>query len=201
MHRRGLARGLRGLAAGSLTTTLALAFHLAGGGAQPSAVAIAGSFGGAIWLSIMIGRRRLSIPFLVVAVGASQVLLHTIFSVSTAGGALEGDAAHAGHGTPLELALGHGGHAMWWAHALAGIVTVLALARGERILRRLAELAAVAVRALLRVVLVVAVAPAATEPARVAPRRQVLRADRRGVVAALRGPPASLVIPGLPGHT
>lgn len=193
MNRRGLARALRGALAGSLTTTLALAFHLLGGGALPSAVAIAGSFGGAIWLSIMIGRRRLSLPLLIAAIAVSQVLLHTIFSASTADGSI-GGAAHAGHGDdPLHLILDHGGHAMWWAHALAGVITVVVLHRGERILQRLAELTGLVVRAVLRIALVVASAPAVGRMPGAARRIAILRPEHRGAVAAHRGPPALVI--------
>ncbi len=196
MSRRGIARGLRGAVAGSVTTTLALAFHLLGGGTMPSAIAILGSVGGTIWISIMIGRRRISLPLLVAAVAASQILLHTIFTVSTADGSLDGTGAHAGHGSgdALHLLVGHDGHAMWWAHALAGLITVLALHRGERILLRLAELTAVVIRTILRIALVAPVSPSArrtpTAGRPVPPRL----ARHRGTVAVLRGPPTASVI-------
>ncbi len=195
MNRHGTARVLRGALAGAVTTTLALGFHVLGGGALPDGVAIAVSYGGAIWLAIMIGRRRLSLPVLGAGVTAAQLLLHTVFTVSTAGGALQGDGAHAGHGDGgvLTLVLHHDGQAMWWAHALAGLLTVAALHRGERILQRLAELTAVVVRAVLRFAGIAAV------PLR-RPRRLVFAAHvpalatgRLATVTARRGPPVFVI--------
>jgi len=193
MDRRGLARALRGTIAGSVTTTLALAFHLAGGGALPSALAVLGSFGGAIWVSILIGRRRRSLPLLIAGIAASQALLHTIFSASTAGAAIDGT-GHAGHGAgPLQLVVDHDGSAMWWAHLVAGVLTVAALRRGEHILRRLAELARLVIGAILRIAFVVSVAPSVRRLPRPSRRVAIVRSAHPGAVPALRGPPSAFV--------
>jgi len=192
MHRRGLARGLRGAIAGALTTTLALAFHVIGGGEAPGVVAVVGSFLGAIWLSILIGRRRRSLPFLTAAVAVSQLLLHTVFAAATATGSVSGG-GHADHGA-MRFVLGHDGQAMWWAHALAGVLTVAMLHRGERLLVGIAALAALVARAVLRLAsLATPATPARRLPA--APRPVPLPlAERRTAVTVLRGPPAAFVI-------
>jgi len=152
MRRTGGARALRGIAAGVVTTFLALVFHVIGGGAAPGPLALAVCLLAVVWVSVLIGRRRPSLPLLVVAVGVSQVVLHTAFSITT-GSATIGGAAHAGHGDGL-LTVGdlHGGHAMWQAHVVAGLLTVLAIRRGEGVLARLRELSGVVARALGRLV-------------------------------------------------
>lgn len=192
MHRRGLARGVRGLAAGSLTTFLALAFHVFGGGTMPGVAAIAGSLLATVWLSVMIGRRRASLPLLAAGVAAGQIVLHTVFTMSTASASISGG-NHSAHGA-IEFALGHAGHAMWWSHLAAGVLTVAALHRGEALLVRLGELARVAVRAITRLVdALVAAVPAARVPLASTPARP-LASRRIGTVAVLRGPPAAFVI-------
>jgi len=192
MHRRGLARGLRGAIAGTVTTTLALAFHVIGGGAVPSSIAIVGSLLGAIWISILIGRRRHSLPFLTVAVGVSQLLLHTVFAASTAGGSVSGG-GHADHGA-MQFVLGHGGQAMWWAHALAGVLTVAALHQGERILLGLAALTALVVRSVARLAGLVTPVPGTRRLPATTPSIPLPLAERRSAVTVLRGPPAPFAI-------
>lgn len=99
-------RLLRGVLAASLATAVALAGHLAAGAASPSAVGILVPW----WLSVtvctVLAGRRPSLPRTSVAVLASQVLFHALFTLGTpqASGAVLRDppGSHLGHG-------GHGG--------------------------------------------------------------------------------------------
>ncbi len=193
MRRPGPARALRGVAAGALTTFLALLFHVLGGGTAPGPLALSACLFAVVWVSVLIGRARPSLPLLVVAVGASQLVLHTAFAITT-GSATIASGGHAGHADgPLVLAGVQGGHAMWPAHVAAGLLTVLAIRRGERVLVRLRELAGVAVRVLARLVAPL-VAPA-LPLARPVDRREAgalapLAALGVGSVVVRRGPPA-----------
>lgn len=198
MRRRGTIRALRGLVAGLLTTFLALLFHVLGGGVVPSPLAIAICTVAAVWAAVLIGRARPSLPLLIVAVAAAQLLLHTAFAMTTSTATLTGIAVsgttHAGHmdGGLVVAAGGHGGGAMWLAHVVAGVITIVAIRRGERALRGLADAGRVAVRRL--VALLVPVVPA--RPAR-RPTADLIGAAARlarlaaGIGSGLvrRGPP------------
>ena len=193
MRRRGHGRALRGLAAGVLTSFLALLFHVLGGGAAPGPLALAVTAAAVTWAAMLIGRARPSLPLLVLAVAVGQVVLHTAFSITTGHAVLGGPGGHA-HGG-LVLGDAHGGRAMWLAHVLAGVVTVLAVRHGEAVLRRLLELARLAAGAIVRVVLRALAAPG------LAPASRCRAAERRpsagavvsagiGSVVVRRGPPA-----------
>ncbi len=89
----------------------------------------------------------------------SQVVLHTAFAMTTGSATVSGD-AHAGHSDDLLVVSGvHGGHAMWQAHLAAGLLTIVAVRRGERVLVRLRELAGVAARLLDRLAAAAPVIP------------------------------------------
>ena len=199
MRRQGPARAIRGVAAGLLTTFLALCFHVLGGGDAPSALALGVCAAATTWAAVLIGRARPSPPLLVLAVAVGQLILHTAFSMTTSGvvlsGVDHGGHAHAGDGAVLLIAsAGHAGGAMWLAHVLAGLLTIVAIRRGEQALRALAAVVRIAVRDLAR-------AFAFAEPLVLAPRRRLasplgavpaLARISAGVGSALvrRGPPA-----------
>lgn len=192
MRRTASARGLRGVAAGALTTFLALLFHVLGGGAAPGALPVGLCLLATVWVSVLIGRRRPSLPLLVAAVTVSQLVLHTAFALATGSAAVVETGGHQGHvGASLAVAHGHAGQSMWLAHAVAGVLTVAAIRRGEAMLRRIAKAAGIAVAALLRLALPL---PAPLRrPARPAPVLAVasLPASRPfGSVVVRRGPPA-----------
>jgi len=195
VRRPGPAQALRGLAAGLLTTFLALLFHIVGGGTAPSALAVALCAAATCWVAMLIGRARPSLVLLVVSTAIAQGVLHAAFSMATATAtlAVEGHAGHGGHRDLVVVDSG-AGHTMWLAHVLAGVLTVVGIRRGEALVRRLLELARVAVGALARLV-VAALALAARPQARSAPRvvssgRGIAAARALASVARRRGPPA-----------
>jgi len=184
---------LRGAAAGSLTTFLALLFHVLGGGIAPPAAAVGGFVLASVWISVVIGRRRPSLPLLILAVAVSQAVLHTGFEMTSSSVVLlapGGAGLHAGHELSLgPVVLAHAGGAMWLAHLAAGVLTVLGIRHGEAVLRRLAEAAHVVLVRLQRLPM-----PAPLEaPARAAvlprPAGPLLRRLLRSVLLR-RGPPA-----------
>ena len=141
----------RGAVSAAVATFTALAFHVLAGAPLPGAVGILVPFVLSVLVSVALIGRRLSLPRLAVTVTVSQVLFHVLFVLGTPVGssphALHGHANH----DPLAVAaaLGgvtaspidmHAGVGMWVSHAVAAIVTVAALHRGESVLRMLLRL-------------------------------------------------------------
>ena len=191
-------QALRGLVAGLLTTFLALLFHIAGGGTPPSAFAVALCAAAVCWIAMLVGRARPSLVLLATAIGLAQIVLHTAFSIATATATIAGH-GHAGHQDLLLVVTG-GGHSMWVAHLLAGVLTVIAVRRGEQVARRLVELARMVAGSLLRRVLgaLGVLALAARPLARrglgiVSARRGPALIEALGTVLVRRGPPLRLV--------
>ncbi|TSI12801.1 hypothetical protein FO013_18620 [Brevibacterium aurantiacum] len=84
-HQRGLRlqRGLRGTAAAVFATFVALASHMIGGGALPSAMGVVVPLVLSMLVCVLLAGRRLSLPRLSLSVLASQSLFHLLFSVFT----------------------------------------------------------------------------------------------------------------------
>jgi hypothetical protein len=143
------ARVARGLLASSAAIFVAALFHVSGGGSAPSPVALALSLAFATLASITLTARRLSLWRLTASVTLSQVLFHLLFSLGggtarfSAAGELTG-LSHLHSGSHLVMTAGDAAAAhadmsalpstpgMWFAHASAILVTVLALRFGER---------------------------------------------------------------------
>jgi len=190
-----IGRAVRGALAGSVTTLLALAFHVFGGGAAPDAVAVGGSLLAAIWVCTVLAGRRLRPWTLAVAVALAQLVLHTVFSISTATVATippAAGSAHA-HGDAAIGAIVHTGHAMWLAHVIAGAVTVAGILVGDRMLSAATGVGARIVRRIL--VAIAAPSPVATPriPMPLAPASLVL-ADRAIAAVSRRGPPVLVTV-------
>lgn len=146
MSTRG-ARTLKGLAAASFSTFVALFSHVIGGGAMPGLLGVLAPLILALPLCVALAGRRLSVPRLTVSVAVSQFLFHALFSMgATSAPAVGSMSGHAGHGMPIVLdaaalpatQMGHSDSIMWAAHLVAGILTVAALYSGEAVLARLA---------------------------------------------------------------
>ncbi len=176
-----------------LTTFLALCFHVLGGGTPPETIAVVSAALSVTWVAMLIGRVRPSLPLLIAAIGVAQLVLHAAFSIATASATLSG-AEHAGHGDGGLVVVATGGHAMWQAHAIAGILTVLAIRRGEHVLRRLLELGRFTAASLLRLVvaaLAVTPRPVSVPRSGCGPSPSLARTARGiGSVVRRRGPPA-----------
>jgi len=190
------ARLLRGALLGGVATLLAAASHVLGGGAAPSALALVvggmfATFAGTLAVGRTAGTRGPSLARTVAGVSVAQLAFHLGFSLLGTDATVATAGAHhhelfaitAGPAT----AVARGGVAMWIAHLVAGVVTVVYLRRLEaQLWAVLARLGGLVVRALdIRM---------PRPPAR-APRPAVSRtvgrasAPLHGAIAR-RGPPA-----------
>lgn len=200
VRRSRLPRLLRGATSASLATFVALVSHVSAGGTVPGWLGIVVPFVLSLAVCTVLAGRRLSLWRLSLAVVLSQALFHTLFVLGSFAVPGMGQGHHAMHGAgeaassstvPMVDAL-HGDPVMWLGHALAAVVTVLALHRGERCVRALIELARTLLgRLRIRLALVVAVVDA--DAPRLAslvvtraprPRRRLFLRD-----IARRGPP------------
>lgn len=179
-------RALRGTTAAWVATIVAATGHTLGGGGAPSPAFVIAIGVLAAPLAVVLAGRRLATWRVALTVALSQALFHGAFAL-TAGAdpsALHGH--HVGH-----LA-GHLGTVvlpdppMLVAHAVAAVVTVAALTRGERMLRALGR----GIRSLFPR-LAVSAAPLVFRPLRVPVRAAVDAVGARVVLSDLsrRGPP------------
>ncbi|MBN9201811.1 MAG: hypothetical protein ABS61_08570 [Microbacterium sp. SCN 70-18] len=194
----------RGLLAAGVATFVALLSHVAAGGAMPGLLGIILPLVLAAAASTLLVGRRLSVWRLSLAVMLSQALFHVLFVLGAAPVAGAGaDAAlhasghdHGGMTSTLSAAepavtgaMLHGDAIMWVLHALAAVVTIAALHRGERacaILRQTAVDAARWARRLVLVALVfVPVAPTPPDRGHPGGVRRDRRGDRRGAGSTL----------------
>ena len=134
----GVTRGLRVGLLGGGSLLLATAAHLAGGGSLPApgVLAVAGFVLGLV--AVLLTRRRVRLPVLVLALVPQQVALHVLFDTAAAavGGCTAGQAAH--HAMSVLTCMPtHGmgpmGYAwpMFVGHVVATLGTAVLLARGE----------------------------------------------------------------------
>jgi glucan phosphoethanolaminetransferase (alkaline phosphatase superfamily) len=130
-------RVLRGTLAASLATFVAAFSHVLGGGALPSAAAVSLSFSLALLVCIALAGRRLSLWRTVASVAFSQLLFHALFSTVMGTSSIT-MSAHAGHGVSdvvitSSSGAGASGHpsTMWFAHAGAAALTVVAIRYAE----------------------------------------------------------------------
>lgn len=123
-------RVVRGGIAGWFATGVAASSHALAGGAAPSALALGVALVFAGMLGAFVIGRRPSLPRLTVVVAGSQTAFHLVFSTLTPGTASAG--GHHGTATLLASAADHGiDPAMWLAHGLAAVATVVFLRRAE----------------------------------------------------------------------
>jgi hypothetical protein len=205
------ARTVRGLLTAAFAVFVAAFSHVAAGGQTPGTVGVVLALAFASLASIALAGKSLSGTRLTVSVLFSQLVLHGLFGVGSAGGAIvAGHTSH--HGVTITLdtvnsvstsavaagsgmsAAMHAGGWMWLAHACAAIVTIIALRFGEKAFWGLVEQARngfVSVLISLQPVFPVAVATAVLRPV---VTRNFLAADPGVVLSSLlrRGPPAIL---------
>jgi len=156
------ARFTRGWIVAVVATFVASVSHTVGGGSGPGLLPIVISLAFAGMICIVLAGRTLSLWRGALAVLASQMIFHALFSLGGSGGALSPDAiaASATHqhallpgiieatGTVGGHAAEHDGATMWLAHLVAAIVTIAALRVGERAFWGLFETARLIIRAL-----------------------------------------------------
>lgn len=136
-------RFARGWLTAGVSTLVAAFSHVAGGGMQPGVLGVVLALAVAVPVSIALAGKHLSTARLTVAVALSQVAFHLLFSLGAEGGV--GASAEGGHHSALVIstvadgsasgavggAMVMGGPTMWLAHALAAVITIVALRRGE----------------------------------------------------------------------
>jgi len=197
-------RVLRGTVTAVFAILVAMLSHMAGGGHAPGAVGLVLAAALAVPTCILLAGRAVSAVRLSVAVACSQAVMHLLFSVgSPTATTMRVVGGHHGHGGQLittgsaapgmaDMAGMHAGSSMWVAHALAAVVTIVALRFGERAFWDLLALARTSLAVVFRVVALVMVP-------RVELRHRVARVVRSKIrelgvcVAAFphRGPPAT----------
>lgn len=130
----------RGALLAAFSVFVAAMSHLIAGGHSPALLATGLAFTFAVLASTFALGKHVTLARLIVAVGLSQVLFHLLFSVDAAGNALVSGGGH--HGGELTVTTGaippHNseGLAMWIAHGVAAVVTVVAVRLMQRSLRR-----------------------------------------------------------------
>ncbi|TIH35563.1 hypothetical protein [Subtercola vilae] len=147
------ARVLRGLISAGVSVFVAALSHVAAGGMAPGTVGLALALAVSSLVCVALAGKRLSLPRLALSVAFSQVALHLLFTVGAGSAALSpsepmtGEMAGMSHGSALvsmlfdqsaagAASIGAGSAMqpcswMWLAHAVAALVTIVALRRGE----------------------------------------------------------------------
>jgi hypothetical protein len=195
------ARFARGWLAALFSTTVAAASHTLAGGNSPSAVSLVVALAFAGVACIALTGTTLSLIRLMASVALSQLAFHVLFSTigtSTGAAARFTGSAH-DHSATLTLGADAGSGAvahhadgwMWLGHAVAAVLTIVALRYGESAFWRLAAIALLFVRTLFARIPAVPLVPRPVRRARVVghlfvPRICALLRTTLG----LRGPPA-----------
>ncbi|MFB2557213.1 hypothetical protein [Herbiconiux liangxiaofengii] len=150
-------RVVRGLSAAAVAVFLAAFSHVVAGGGAPGQAGAALALAFSALVCIGLSGRTLSVPRLAGAVLISQFAFHLLFEVGSGEGSGLTVAVqhHQGHslttlvpdavtGSADQLATvashSHLAGLMWISHAVAAVVTIALLARGELVLRRLLAL-------------------------------------------------------------
>ena len=132
------ARVARGFVAAVISLFVAAFSHILPGGNVPGAVALLACLILSTFVCIALSGKKLSLLRLSTSVVVSQFLFHSIFSLSASIPSVAAPASlvHSGHMHDQLLVLGTSGVAstdggMWLAHAVAAVVTIVALRYGE----------------------------------------------------------------------
>lgn len=204
------ARVARGWIAALVSTFIAVCSHAFAGGGVPGAVGIALCLAFSGVACILLAGTTLSTTRLAVAVTISQFMFHGLFSMMTDAApssiAAAGAAPHLHSGMVVQLASGPvsaSGEAMstsmdlrmWTGHAVAAVITVIALRFGERAFWQLVDETKFTITRLLTQVTPVATEVRTAPPAGAAfcallPRSQFLFLS----IHPHRGPPVTALI-------
>lgn len=166
----------RGLLAATFATFVAALFHVAGGGADPSALAIVVSLTFSGLACIALAGRRLSRVRLSISVALSQLIFHALFSLGQPGVILVSTHGIRPVHDGTQMAMMSGGLSvagvqgaqsmqgmqglqdvipdtplMWVSHIAAALVTIVAISRGEKTIRAVCALARIVVARLVPV--------------------------------------------------
>ncbi|WP_040167225.1 hypothetical protein [Microbacterium gorillae] len=204
MRRSRNVRLARGSAAASVATFVALVSHVTAGGAVPSWLGIAVPAILSLTVCTLLAGRRLSLPRLAIAVTLSQALFHLLFVLGAArspGAETTLGHDHAAMMTAISVAVPTGaaspGPIMWGGHAVAALLTIAALHRGERALAAIARVTAELVAAVRRRLALAVGSQAARGPVRRTPPLPRILPVRTALVlhhVRRRGPPLTSAI-------
>ncbi|WP_423923190.1 hypothetical protein ACPEEZ_04375 [Frigoribacterium sp. 2-23] len=140
------ARFARGWFVAVASVIVASVSHVCGGGMDPGDLGVVLSLAFAVPLCIALSGRRLSIVRLAVSVALSQVVFHLLFSLGASTGGVGATGGHhealvvTADGTATTV-MDMPTAAMTIAHAVAAVLTIAALHRGDVALQALARLA------------------------------------------------------------
>jgi len=167
------ARFTRGWIVAVVSTLVAAVSHTLAGGSGPGALPIVVSLAFAGMICVALAGRTLSLWRGALAVLASQVIFHGLFSLGGSGGAISSEAIAASGthqhaslpglieatGSTAATHVGHDGPTMWLAHGVAAGLTIVALRFGEGAFWSLFDTARLIVRALFLPTVTVVVPP------------------------------------------
>lgn len=131
------ARTLRGVAAGTVATLVAAASHGLADGMFPGIAGLSLALVFSAIVGIAFGGRRLRLVQVSASVVISQLAFHVLFSTMSPTGSVETTGHHAS--TLVAAPVVHASAPMWFAHAVAAVLTILAIRHGERALAGLRE--------------------------------------------------------------
>lgn len=181
------------MAGATIATFFALMSHIAAGATPPEWVGVLLPWALSLPICVVLAGRVGSLWRSAVGIGASQVLFHALFALGASDSAVVSHGHHAG---AIEITVGEavssgGSVAMVVCHALAAVVTVAAVHRGERIVLALLRAARELVARM--AVIATVLAPLGVVSVRRAPRALDARAPlaHHIDVLARRGPPLS----------
>lgn len=193
-------RVLRGTLAAAFATFVAAFSHVSAGGTMPHPGAVALSFALSLLVCIALVGREVSLWRTAASVGLSQILFHTLFSTLGTSADMTMTQTVGHHGAIVttitdasaHTSTGHDGW-MWAAHALAAVITTVALRHGEAAFWGLRSTAVLLFGSLVATITAVRLSPVA-RPARADWSRTELPRDLKVLFAALRhrGPPLQL---------
>lgn len=167
------ARFARGWIAAVVSILLAAFWHAIAGGTLPGAAGILLCVAFSVVVCVLLAGKTLSLTRLSIAVGASQFMFHALFGMLTdapaaASAALQHTGAMVMNSAqlpaPTHVMVMNADPRMWAGHAVAAVLTIVALNFGERAFWGLADLAALSVTRLRRVLLVPVAFPARPRP-------------------------------------
>jgi hypothetical protein len=147
----------RGAAAAVVSTFVALLSHVGGGGVVPTLTGVVVPLILSLAVCTVLAGRRLSTARLAASVVSSQMLFHVLFVLGSPTDISATDASTTGSGHVHSVVLSSsalhahsGGQTMWWAHAAAAAITIVALRRGEIALTRLVAVGRLVVASITR---------------------------------------------------
>lgn len=141
------ARVARGSLVASTAVFVAAFSHVVAGGSGPGGAGLALACAFAVLISIAVVGKRMTAVRTAVAVGASQFFFHLVFTLGSGSGVTLSQHGHHGAvtmtvGAGASGAMHHSSGSMWFAHAIAAVVTVVYLQRVERSVWRVISSAA-----------------------------------------------------------